>query len=91
MAPYWGWVLLIVAFATSFALGGASAQLLVKWAEVRALWVFAVPFTLWWLVAALSLAVYGFDVRVTVPTFERSAPPAGGPLTPRDTIDTEEP
>lgn len=91
MAPPWGWVLLIVAFGTSVALGGASAHLLVKWAENRVLWVFAIPFTLWWLVAALSVAVYGFDVRVTVPTFERPDPPVGGPLTPRGTIDHEEP
>jgi len=89
MALNWGWVLLIVAFATSFALGGGSTHLLVKWAEKKVLWVFAVPFTLWWLVAALTVAVYGFDVHVTLPTLERPAQPPGSPLTPRGSIDAE--
>ena len=82
-----GWVVLIVVFATSLGLGAAAAHALVRWAANRTLWVFAVPFTLWWLVAGLSVAVYVFGVRVEFPAKER--PAAGGPLTPRSEVEVE--
>ena len=82
-----GWVVLLVVIATSLGLGAAAAHGLVRWAGNRVLWAFAVPFTLWWLVAGLSVAVYVFDVRVEFPAKER--PAAGGPLTPRSEMETE--
>lgn len=89
MSPNWGLFVLIAVFATSLGLGTACAYFLVRCTANRVLWAFSVPFTLWWLVAALSVAVYAFDVRVTLPTFERSVPSPADPLTPRGSIDIE--
>lgn len=89
MSSNWGLFVLIAVLATSLGLGSGCAYFLVRATANRVLWTFSVPFTLWWLVAALSVAVYGFDVRVSVPTLERSAPAPTEPLTPRGSIDIE--
>jgi hypothetical protein len=80
-------VVLVVAVATSLGLGAASAWVLVRWFGKAVLWVFAVPATMWWLVAALTVAVHGLGVRVAVPTLERSASAPGGPLTSGSSVD----
>jgi hypothetical protein len=89
MAAGWGLWALVFVFASSFALGGVSAYLLVKWAGKTVMWVFAVPFTLWWTVAGLSVAVHVFGVRVTVPVSEPPARAIEGPLTPRSELPLE--
>ena len=92
MAPNWGLAILVAVFGSSFLLGGASAYLLVRLTEKTVNWVFAVPFTLWWLVAGLSAAVHVFGIRVTPPEAESAATisiepqTSTGPLTPRSTL-----
>ena len=89
MVPDRGWIILFVVFATSLGLGAVTTYFLVKWAEKAALWAFALPFTLWWLVAGLSVAVHLCGVRISLPTQERPAAAPGAPLTPRGTIEAD--
>ena len=90
MFASWGLFALVVVFASSLLLGGASAWFLVRACQKAINWVFAVPFSLWWLVAGLTVAVHGFGVRVTFPTSEPVAPaPIEGPMTPRSELPLE--